>query len=61
MKRFHVHLHVNDLHTSIAFYSRLFAMPPTRIEVDYIRSCIVQTSVILRPVIGVPVHAETSR
>jgi hypothetical protein len=35
MKRFHVHLHVNDLPTSIAFYSRLFAVPPTRTEADY--------------------------
>ena len=30
MKRFHVHLHVNDLATSIAFYSRLFGAAPTR-------------------------------
>ena len=35
MKRFHVHLHVNDLPASIAFYSQLFAVPPTRIEADY--------------------------
>lgn len=35
MKRFHVHLHVADLHASIAFYSRLFASQPTRIEADY--------------------------
>jgi len=35
MKRFHVHLHVDDLQTSIAFYSHLFAAPPTRIEADY--------------------------
>jgi hypothetical protein len=35
MKRFHVHLHVEDLQTSIAFYSRLFATPPTRLEADY--------------------------
>jgi catechol-2,3-dioxygenase len=37
MKRFHVHLHVHDLPTSIAFYSRLFAVSPTRIEADYAR------------------------
>jgi catechol-2,3-dioxygenase len=37
MKRFHVHLHVHDLQTSIAFYSRLFAVSPTRIEADYAR------------------------
>lgn len=35
MKRFHVHLHVEDLNKSIAFYSRLFAAQPTRIEGDY--------------------------
>ena len=35
MKRFHVHLHVNDLGQSIGFYSKLFAAEPTRIEGDY--------------------------
>lgn len=35
MKRFHVHLHVEDLATSIAFYARLFAAEPTRVESDY--------------------------
>ncbi len=35
MKRFHVHAHVADLPASIAFYSKLFAAPPTRIEADY--------------------------
>jgi catechol-2,3-dioxygenase len=35
VKRFHVHLHVQDLHTSIAFYSRLFSAEPARIESDY--------------------------
>jgi hypothetical protein len=35
MKRFHVHAHVADLHASIAFYSKLFAAEPTRIENDY--------------------------
>ena len=35
MKRFHVHLHVDDLNKSIAFYSRLFAAEPTRVESDY--------------------------
>ncbi|GAA4421734.1 ArsI/CadI family heavy metal resistance metalloenzyme [Acidovorax lacteus] len=35
MKRFHVHLHVQDLAQSIAFYSRLFAAAPTRVEADY--------------------------
>lgn len=28
MKRFHVHLHVNDLAANIAFYSRLFGAAP---------------------------------
>lgn len=35
MKRFHVHMHVNDLDQSIAFYSRLFAVQPSRVEKDY--------------------------
>jgi catechol 2,3-dioxygenase-like lactoylglutathione lyase family enzyme len=35
MKRFHVHLHVDDLAKSIAFYSRLFAAEPARVESDY--------------------------
>lgn len=35
MKRFHVHLHVEDLAQSIAFYSKLFAAQPTRTEGDY--------------------------
>jgi catechol 2,3-dioxygenase-like lactoylglutathione lyase family enzyme len=35
MKRFHLHLHVADLAQSIAFYSRLFAAEPTRVEADY--------------------------
>jgi hypothetical protein len=35
MKRFHVHLHVDNLTTSLAFYSRLFAAEPTRVEADY--------------------------
>jgi catechol 2,3-dioxygenase-like lactoylglutathione lyase family enzyme len=35
MKRFHVHLHVDDLAKSIGFYSRLFATEPARVEGDY--------------------------
>lgn len=35
MKRFHVHLHVNDLAKSIAFSSKLFAAEPVRMETDY--------------------------
>lgn len=35
MKRFHVHLHVQDLQANIAFYSRLFSAQPARIETDY--------------------------
>ena len=35
MKRFHVHLHVDDLAKSIGFYSRLFAAEPARVEGDY--------------------------
>ena len=35
MKRFHVHLHVEDLVASIAFYAKLFAAEPSRTEADY--------------------------
>ena len=35
MKRFHVHVHVQDLQASIAFYSKLFGAQPTRVETDY--------------------------
>lgn len=35
VKRFHVHVHVDDLARSIGFYSRLFAAEPTRVEADY--------------------------
>jgi len=35
MKRFHLHAHVADLDASIAFYSKMFAAEPTRVESDY--------------------------
>jgi len=35
LKRFHVHAHVEDLQASIAFYSKMFASEPTRVESDY--------------------------
>jgi hypothetical protein len=35
MKRFHVHAHVEDLRSSVAFYSKMFAAEPTRLESDY--------------------------
>jgi hypothetical protein len=35
VKRFHVHAHVEDLPTSIAFYTKMFAAEPTRVESDY--------------------------
>ncbi len=35
MKRFHVHLHVDDLAKSVAFYNQLFAAEPSRLEADY--------------------------
>jgi catechol 2,3-dioxygenase-like lactoylglutathione lyase family enzyme len=35
MKRFHVHAHVEDLQASIAFYTKLFATEPSRVESDY--------------------------
>jgi lactoylglutathione lyase len=35
MKRFHVHVHVEDLAKNVAFYSKLFAAEPARLETDY--------------------------
>ncbi len=35
MKRFHVHMHVQDLAQSIGFYSKLFSAEPARVEADY--------------------------
>jgi catechol 2,3-dioxygenase-like lactoylglutathione lyase family enzyme len=35
MKRFHVHVHVEDLAKSIAFYSQLFGAQPIKAESDY--------------------------
>jgi catechol 2,3-dioxygenase-like lactoylglutathione lyase family enzyme len=35
MKRFHIHVSVNDLAQSIRFYSTLFAMEPSKVETDY--------------------------
>jgi hypothetical protein len=35
MKRFHVHVHVDDLQRSVSFYSQLFAAEPARLESDY--------------------------
>lgn len=34
MNRFHLHLHVADLATSVGFYSKLFGAEPTRLEAD---------------------------
>jgi len=35
MKRFHVHIHVEDLARNIDFYSRMFGTQPARVEPDY--------------------------
>lgn len=35
MKRFHIHVHVDNLSQSIGFYSQLFDAQPTRVESDY--------------------------
>jgi hypothetical protein len=35
MKRFHVHVHVDDLAQSVRFYSTLFAADPTVLKDDY--------------------------
>ncbi|RZT98041.1 ArsI/CadI family heavy metal resistance metalloenzyme [Rivibacter subsaxonicus] len=35
MRRFHVHLHVDDLPRNLAFYSAMFGTGPARVEADY--------------------------
>ena len=35
MKRFHVHVHVENLQQNIAFYSAMFNQSPARLEADY--------------------------
>jgi len=35
VKRFHVHLHVENLSANLGFYSEMFGVEPTRIESDY--------------------------
>lgn len=35
MKRFHVHVHVEDLARNIDFYSKMFGAQPARVEADY--------------------------
>lgn len=35
MKRFHIHLHVQELGRNIDFYSKLFGAEPARVEGDY--------------------------
>jgi len=35
MKRFHVHVHVDDLAKNIAFYSAMFDAQPAKVESDY--------------------------
>ncbi len=35
MKRFHVHIHVEDLARNIDFYSKMFGAQPARVESDY--------------------------
>jgi catechol 2,3-dioxygenase-like lactoylglutathione lyase family enzyme len=35
MKRFHVHVHVDDLAKNVEFYAKLLGTPPTRRELDY--------------------------
>ena len=37
MKRFHVHIIVEDLDANVRFYSQVFASPPTVLKPDYAR------------------------
>jgi predicted enzyme related to lactoylglutathione lyase len=39
MKRFHVHMHVDDLPKNIAFYSAMFNQPPARTEATMPSGC----------------------
>ena len=45
MKRFHVHLHVSDLAASMAFYNKLFAAEPARVEADYAKWMLIDPPV----------------
>jgi hypothetical protein len=45
MKRFHVHVHVDDLSRSIGFYSKLFDAEPARLESDYAKWMLVDPPV----------------
>ena len=35
MKRFHIHVSIDDLNKSIGFYSKLFGCKPTKLKKDY--------------------------
>ena len=35
MKRFHVHIAVDDLDANVGFYSKVFGAPPTVLKLDY--------------------------
>ena len=41
MKRFHIHVNVNDLAQSIAFYSKLFATEPAKVRDGYANFAVV--------------------
>ncbi|HLS83083.1 MAG TPA: ArsI/CadI family heavy metal resistance metalloenzyme [Arenimonas sp.] len=45
MNRFHVHLNVSDLDTSIRFYSQLFACEPAVVKPDYAKWMLADPSV----------------
>lgn len=47
MKRLHIHLHVEALDASIAYYERLFGVPPTRREAGYAQWLLDEPSVNL--------------
>ncbi len=35
MKRFHIHVGVQDIQSSVAFYSNLFGQKPAKVKDDY--------------------------
>jgi hypothetical protein len=64
MKRFHVHVHVNDLAGRIGFYSTLFAAAPARIESDYAKWMLDEPAVNFAistrgQAVGIPVKSRS--
>ena len=48
MKRFHAHVRVDDLESSVRFYSTLFGTEPTLLKADYAKWMLDDRRSILR-------------